>query len=202
MNLYGIVVAAGRGERFGGPKATALLGGIPLWTRAVEALTAAGARHVVVVGEVPGGVAGGSRRRDSVAAGLTVLPPDATHVLVHDAARPLATAALAKAVVARLAAGGVDGVVPGIPVRDTMKRVAGDQVVSTVPRQDLIAVQTPQGFVVAALRAAHAAVDDDATDDAQLVERNGGRVVYVPGENANLKITYAEDLAVAEAWLQ
>ncbi len=202
MNLFGIVVAAGLGERFGGPKASVLLGGQPLWTRGVDALLGAGALHVVVVGEVPGGVPGGRRRRDSVAAGLRALPADATHVLIHDAARPLATASLGRAVVARLTVGNVDGVVPGIPVRDTLKHVDGERVAATVDRAGLIAVQTPQGFVLSALRAAHAADDADATDDAQLVERNGGSVVYVTGEHANLKITYPEDLAVAEAWLR
>lgn len=201
MNLHGIVVAAGRGERFGGPKAVVLLGGVPLWVRAVEALREAGARTVVVVGAVPGGIPGGARRRDSVAAGLAALPPDATHVLVHDAARPLASPALGRAVVARLEAGDVDGVVPGIPVADTLKEIAGERIVTTVSRAGLIAVQTPQGFAIPVLRAAHLADDADATDDAQLVERNGGSVVFVPGESSNLKITRPEDLAIAEAWL-
>jgi 2-C-methyl-D-erythritol 4-phosphate cytidylyltransferase len=202
VNLHGIVVAAGRGERFGGPKATVLLGGVPLWKRAVDALVVGGARTVVVVGEVPGGIPGGLWRRDSVAAGLAALPAGATHVLIHDAARPLATVPLVRAVVERLAAGDVDGVIPGLPVGDTLKRVDGERVVTTVSRQGVIAVQTPQGFVIEALRAAHAADHDEATDDAQLVERNGGSVVYVPGESTNLKITYPEDLAVAEAWLR
>ena len=202
MNLYGIVVAAGRGERFGGPKAVVLLGGVPLWVRAVTSLREAGAGTVIVVGDVPGGIPGGERRRDSVVAGLAALGGDATHVLVHDAARPLASASLGRAVVARLETGGVDGVVPGIPIADTLKRVEGDRVVTTVSRVGLIAVQTPQGFVVDALRAAHRAYDEDATDDAQLVERNGGTVVFVPGESSNLKITRPEDLFVAEAWLR
>lgn len=202
MNLYGIVVAAGRGERFGGPKAVVLLGGVPLWVRAVTSLREAGAGTVIVVGDVPGGIPGGERRRDSVVAGLAALGGDATHVLVHDAARPLASASLGRAVVARLETGGVDGVVPGIPIADTLKRVEGDRVVTTVSRVGLIAVQTPQGFVVDALRAAHRADDEDATDDAQLVERNGGTVVFVPGESSNLKITRPEDLFVAEAWLR
>jgi 2-C-methyl-D-erythritol 4-phosphate cytidylyltransferase/2-C-methyl-D-erythritol 2,4-cyclodiphosphate synthase len=175
---------------------------VPLWKRAVDALVVGGARTVVVVGDVPGGIPGGLRRRDSVGAGLAALPAGATHVLIHDAARPMATASLVRAVVERLAAGDVDGVIPGLPVGDTLKRVDGERVVTTVSRQGVIAVQTPQGFVIEALRAAHAADHDEATDDAQLVERNGGSVVYVPGESTNLKITYPEDLAVAEAWLR
>lgn len=203
MTLYGVVVAAGRGERFGGPKAAVLLGGVPLWKRAAECLLAGGVGSVVVVGDVPGGIPGGRRRRDSVAVGLAALPGDATHVLVHDAARALATPALVRAVSARLAAGDADGVVPAIPVADTLKRVEGERVVATVPRSGLMAVQTPQGFLVAALRAAHAGDDDDdATDDAQLVERHGGTVVVVPGEPANLKITYPEDVVLAEALLR
>ncbi|MBI5157673.1 MAG: 2-C-methyl-D-erythritol 4-phosphate cytidylyltransferase [Acidimicrobiia bacterium] len=201
MNLHGIVVAAGRGERFGGPKAVVLLGGIPLWVRAVESLRQAGALTVTVVGAAPGGIPGGIRRRDSVAAGLAALPSDASHVLVHDAARPLASASLGRLVAARLQVGDVDGVVPGIPVADTLKQVEGARVVTTVSRSGLIAVQTPQGFVLDALREAHRADDSDATDDAQLVERNGGSVVFVPGETSNLKITRPEDLAIAEAWL-
>jgi 2-C-methyl-D-erythritol 4-phosphate cytidylyltransferase len=199
VKLYGIVVAAGRGERFGGPKAGLLLQGLPLWQWAVAALEGAEVSGVIVVGAVPGGVPGGTRRRDSVAAGLAALPADATHVLVHDAARPLATTALARAVVTRLAVGDVDGVVPAVPVGDTIKRVEGERVVETVLRTGLVAVQTPQGFRLEALRSAHGADDADATDDAQLVERAGGSVVYVPGEGSNLKITYPEDLAVAEA---
>lgn len=199
MNLYGIVVAAGRGERFGAPKASLVVQGLPLWQWAVTALEAAGTAGVIVVGEVPGGIPGGARRRDSVAAGVAALPPDATHVLIHDAARPLATPALAAAVIARLAVGDVDGVVPALPVGDTIKRVDGERVVETIQRTGLVAVQTPQGFRLEALRAAHAADADDATDDAQLVERHGGSVVYVPGESTNLKITYPEDLALAEA---
>ncbi|HLE38725.1 MAG TPA: 2-C-methyl-D-erythritol 4-phosphate cytidylyltransferase [Acidimicrobiia bacterium] len=202
MNLFGIVVAAGRGERFGGPKAGLVLGGVPLWKWAADALIGGGAIAVVVVGPVPGGIPGGLRRRDSVAAGLAALPAEATHVLVHDAARPLATAGLVRAVAARLAVGDVDAVIPAIAVGDTLKRIAGERVVETVSRDGLVAVQTPQGFSVAVLRAAHTADDEEATDDAQLVERHGGSVVVVAGESGNLKITHPEDLALAEALLR
>ncbi len=201
MSLYGIVVAAGRGERFGAPKAEALLRGVPLWSWAAAALEGGGVTAVVVVGPVPGGVPGGERRRDSVAAGLAALPADATAVLVHDAARPLASVALARAVASRLARGDVDAVIPALPVSDTLKRIHGDTVIETMSRRGLVAAQTPQGFRVAALRQAHAADDVDATDDAELVERIGGTVVFVPGESSNLKVTLAGDLAVAEALL-
>ena len=173
--------------------------GIPIWDRAREALLGGGCDRVVVVGPVPGGIPGGDRRRDSVAIGLEEAPPDTTHALVHDAARPLATATLTAAVIARLAVGDAAGVVPAVPVRDTIKRVSGDRVVETIERTDLVVVQTPQGFEIEALRAAHAADDEDASDDAQLVERSGGEIVVIAGEAANLKITYPGDLAVAEA---
>jgi len=196
---HGVVVAAGSGERFGAPKGPVVLGGRLLWERARDTLLEGGVASVVVVG--PGGIPGGARRRDSVAIGLAALPADAEIVLVHDAARPLATPALCRRVLERLAAGGVDGVVPGIPVRDTLKRVDADRVVGTVDRAGLVAIQTPQGFVVESLRAAHAANDDDASDDAVLVERWGGAVAMVPGEEANLKITFPADLALAEGLL-
>ncbi len=201
MSIHGIVVAAGRGERFGAPKVEVLLRGVALWQRAVGALRGAGVEHVVVVGPVPGGIPGGDRRRDSVAAGLAALPGDAEWVLVHDAARPLASPALTRAVLDRLLRGDIDGVVPALAVRDPLKRVAGERVLATVPRAELVTVQTPQGFRVEALRQAHLGDDDDATDDAALVERNGGSVVFVPGEPINLKITFPEDVAVAEALL-
>ena len=199
MSLGGIVVAAGRGERFGRTKAGVEVGGIPMWQRATRLLEAAGAGRVVVVGEVPGGVAGGARRRDSVANGMAALGDGLEYVLIHDAARPLASTTLAGRVVARLRRGDVDGVIPVVPVRDTLKRVAGERVEGTVDRSRLAAAQTPQGFRFAVLAAAQEADSDDAGDEAALIERAGGSVVTVPGDPANLKVTYPEDLAVIEA---
>jgi len=199
VNLAGVVVAAGQGERFGGPKALVEVGGIAMWRRGVSLLEAAGASVVVVVGEVPGGIPGGRRRRDSVAAGLAALGPGFDLVLVHDAARPLADDALARRVADRLLRGDVDAVVPVVPIRDTIKRITGDSVVETVDRSGLGAAQTPQGFRVAALEAAQADSDHDASDEAALIERHGGTVATVPGDPANLKVTYPEDLAVVEA---
>ena len=201
MIPFGIVVAAGSGERFGRPKAHLEVGGVPLWRRARDLLAGAGCVGVVVVGDVPGGVPGGARRRDSVAAGLAHAPAAATHVLVHDAARPLASPELVAAVLARLESGDVEAVVPAVPVTDTVKRVEAGSVVATVDRTDLVVVQTPQGFLIEALRRAHAVDQDDASDDALLIERMGGRVAIVAGEAQNLKITYPGDLAVAEALL-
>ena len=199
MSFWGIVVAAGAGRRFGRAKHEQLLGGRPLWQWARDSLREAGADGVTVVGPVPGGIPGGERRRDSVAAGLEEVPESARLVLVHDAARPLATAGLARRVVDRLGRGDVDAVVPALPVRSTLKRVDGEVVVESVARDGLVAVQTPQGFKTAVLHQAHAADDADATDDATLVERLGGTVATVPGEPANLKVTYPDDLATLEA---
>jgi 2-C-methyl-D-erythritol 4-phosphate cytidylyltransferase/2-C-methyl-D-erythritol 2,4-cyclodiphosphate synthase len=202
VTIHGIVVAAGSGRRFGGTKHDATLGGLTLWQRSRDALAAGGVDEIVVVGDVPGGVPGGARRRDSVRAGLDAIGPAAEFVLVHDAARPLVTVDLVSRVIARLAAGGVDGVVPVVPVRDTLKRVDGDVLVGTVDRAPLVAAQTPQGFRVSALLAAHDLDDDDASDDSLLVERWGGTVVSVEGDPVNMKITYPGDLALAEALLR
>jgi 2-C-methyl-D-erythritol 4-phosphate cytidylyltransferase len=201
VTTFGIVVAAGVGERFGRPKALVELGGRPLYRWGADALEAAGCDAVVVVGEVPGGIPGGERRRDSVAAGLAVAPPDVARVVIHDAARPLASPGLVQRVIGALGSAGADGAIPALAVRDTLKRVEGDLVVATVDRSRLVAVQTPQAFRFDALVSAHRADDDDATDDAALVERAGGMVVVVPGEERNLKVTYPADLAVMEAML-
>ena len=91
------------------------------------------------------------------------------------------------------------GVVPGTAVRDATKRVEGERVIATVPRDDLISVQTPQGFVTAALREAHETVVGDAADDAEIVAAAGGTVVFVAGEVTNLKVTVPEDLRLVEA---
>lgn len=197
--IWGILVAAGRGTRFGREKHMLELAGVPLWQHARQTLLDGGVDSVVVIGDVEGGVAGGLRRQDSVAAGLAQIPEPDGFVLIHDAARPLASVDIVRRVLARLRVGDVDGVVPAVPVRDTIKRVAGERVVETVDRSSLVAVQTPQGFVLTALRAAHAAAAFDATDDASMVEANGGTVAFVDGDPANIKLTYPEDLLVAEA---
>jgi 2-C-methyl-D-erythritol 4-phosphate cytidylyltransferase len=198
-DAWGIVVAGGRGDRFGGPKQIELLGGEPLWEWARRSLLDGGVAGVVVVGDMAGAVAPGARRRDSVAAGLAEIPDDVPHVLVHDAARPLATPALVERVLERLRRGDVTGVVPGTPVRDATKRIEGERVVAAVPRDDLISVQTPQGFLTSALRHAHETVMGDAADDAEMVAAGGGAVVFVDGEVTNLKVTVPADLRLVEA---
>jgi 2-C-methyl-D-erythritol 4-phosphate cytidylyltransferase len=120
-------------------------------------------------------------------------------IVVHDGARPLASAALFRAVVDAIV-GGADGAVPGVPVADTLKRVSGGAIVATVPREDLVAVQTPQAFRAELLRRAHA-TDTEATDDAALVEALGATVLVVPGDVSNVKLTTKADLRAAEALL-
>ena len=111
---------------------------------------------------------------------------------MHDAARPLASRGLFARVIDAIRTG-ADAAVPALPVVDTLKRVHDRDVVETVSRDDLVAVQTPQAFRAAALRAAHAREGVD-TDDAALVEAAGGKVVVVEGERRNLKLTLADDL--------
>ena len=159
-----------------------------------ELLTA----HAPVVGSIPVDVvAGGAERTDSVRAGLAAAP-EATHILVHDAARALTPPALVARVVAELGTG-LRAVVPGVPVADTIKSVTtqGD-VTGTPDRSGLRAIQTPQGFDAELLRAAYA-VDLPATDDAGLVEAFGATVRVIPGDPLAFKITGQLDLRLANA---
>ena len=199
-SVWGIVVAGGAGLRFGGPKHSMELESKPLWSWGRDMLVDAGVSHVIVVGPVPGGIPGGNRRRDSVAAGLAEVPDDVDYVVVHDAARPLASKDLVERLIKTLMTRDVDGVVPAVPVRDTLKEVDDKDIVSgTLPRDHLVAVQTPQAFAARALRAAHAALEGSYTDDAGMVEDNSGRVVVIPGDPRNMKVTFPEDLAVVRA---
>lgn len=145
-------------------------------------------------------VTGGALRQDSVAAGLAALPHECDVVLVHDAARPFATAALSNALLDALAAG-APGVVPGIAVTDTIKQTENGVVTHTPDRSGLVAVQTPQGFALAPLRNAHERARAEGwtvTDDAALLERCGLPVRVVAGEPTNAKITTPEDLAMLD----
>jgi 2-C-methyl-D-erythritol 4-phosphate cytidylyltransferase len=205
VSTWGIVVAGGTGSRFGTAKQFESIAGIRLVDRAVEA-TAAACDGVVVVlpdafawdgAPVSAAVVGGASRSASVRAGLAATPASASVVVVHDAARPLASPELFAAVIAAVESG-ADAAVPALPVPDTVKRVSGDRVVETVSRDGLVAVQTPQAFRADALRAAHTS-GADATDDATLIEASGGRVVVVPGDSKNLKVTTQSDLVIAAA---
>lgn len=202
--VWTVVVAGGSGARFGRPKQYELLGDERVVDRSCR--IAAGVSDGVVLVVPPGdegregGVAGGATRSDSVRAGLAAVPPEATVICVHDAARPLATVELYRRVVAAVEAG-ADGAVPGVLVTDTVKVVDDDgSVVSTPDRARLRAIQTPQAFRAAALRTAHAGAGE-GTDDAELVERAGGRVVVVEGEPTNRKITTPDDLVWARGRL-
>jgi len=202
-SVWAVVVAAGSGNRFGAPKQFESLLGRRVVDWSVDA-----ARHtcdgVVVVLPAdrlePGAIAGAATRSGSVRAGLAAVPDTASVVVVHDAARPLASPALFARVIAAVVAG-ADAAIPALPVTDTVKRVSGGRVTETLTRDELVAVQTPQAFDAARLRTVHAAAGE-ATDDAALVEAAGGSVVVVDGERTNLKITDPSDLIVAEALLQ
>ena len=215
MSVWAILVAAGRGERLGSdrPKAFVKLGDLPLlaeplrrlddseWVDAVVIVAPPGWEEPAILlaeelgaGKVRASVPGGETRAASVRAGLAEVPEDAAVVLVHDAARPLLSDEVIERVLAPLA-DGWDGVVPGLPVSDTVKRVSEDGgVAETVARDGLWTVQTPQAFPADVLRRAVAGFGD-ATDCAGLVEAAGGRVKVVPGDPLLLKVTTADDLA-------
>jgi 2-C-methyl-D-erythritol 4-phosphate cytidylyltransferase len=202
MESLGVVlVAAGAGVRFGGPKAAAELDGRPLVECSAALFHAFGDRVAVLRAEdlerfeLPGWkrVAGGARRRDSVAAGVAALDAATARVLVHDAARPLAPPDL----VERVAGAAGPAVVPAIPVADTIKEVDGEVVRRTLDRSRLMAVQTPQAFDRAILERALAASEADATDEASLVEALGLEVRVVAGNPANFKVTTPLDLLLA-----
>ena len=204
--IWGIVVAAGRGSRFGTAKHDVKLAGKALWEWARDALLDSGAHRVVVVGPVPGGVEGGSERHVSVARGLAGVESTATVVAVHDAARPLASAAMMRRMYETLRDGQSDGVIPVVPIVDAIKRIETEdrRILETLSRTDVVVAQTPQVFRAEVLRRAYATATsagspDSVPDDATMVERVGGRVVTVPGEREAMKITYPEDLILAEA---
>lgn len=202
MPVWTIVVAGGSASRFGQPKQYQPLGPRRVLDWSLTAARRATDGVVLVVPAAaaarsePGAdhvVTGGATRSASVRAGLVEVPVDAEVIVVHDAARPLAGIEVWERVLAAVAAG-ADAAVPCVPVTDTLRLVGG----GTVDREGLLAVQTPQAFRAAALRAAHGGAPE-GTDDASLVEAIGGRVVVVDGDPTNLKITRPVDLQVAEA---
>jgi 2-C-methyl-D-erythritol 4-phosphate cytidylyltransferase len=212
-----LIVAAGRGERLGWdrPKALVMLGGRPMLEWSVDALreVPAVARIVVALPEgsldaAPAGtvaVAGGAQRSHSVLEALRA-SEGGDPVIVHDAARPLATAQLFQQALDELERVGADAVIAAVPVSDTIKEVGDDgrTVTRTLDRAQLWAVQTPQVFRRAALERALAVSDEElarATDDAWLVEQTGGVVRIVGADPGNLKITTREDLRMAELLL-
>jgi len=212
VRIAAIVVAAGRGERFGSRKQFEELGGQTVAARSIQAARSVADFVVLVVpddalDEAHGAdavVAGGETRSGSVRSGLAAVPHEASVIVVHDAARPLASASLFTAVVTEVQQGGADGAVPGVSITDTVKLLRGaadpSAVEVTLPRERVVAVQTPQAFRADTLRRAHAG-GVEGTDDASLVEAIGGRVVVVPGDAANRKVTTPEDLDRARALL-
>jgi 2-C-methyl-D-erythritol 4-phosphate cytidylyltransferase len=202
---WAVVVAGGSGSRFGGYKQFMLLAGREVVDWSLEAAQRACAGVVLVVppdlldkysDRASFVVAGATTRAGSVRAGLRAVPPEARVVVVHDAARPLSSARMWAAVIAAVVQG-AEGAIPCVPVSDTIKRLDDDGRLVTLERARLLAVQTPQAFLAAALRAAHAG-EGEATDDAALVEAIGGKVVSVAGEQTNIKVTNRHDLALAE----
>lgn len=232
MSVAAIVPAAGLGVRLGpgAPKALRELAGEPLLVHAARSLLSGGEVDQLVIVAPPDDVdgvrrllagcdsdwdpgsdsdwdpdcdvvAGGSTRRESVAAGLRALNSDVDVVLVHDAARPLVPAEVVARVVSAVRAG-AGAVVPVLAVTDTIKRVRAGEVVETIDRSALRAVQTPQGFDRAVLERAHTETTSDVTDDAGMVEALGLGVQVVDGHAEAFKITHSFDLAVAEAVLR
>lgn len=201
-NVWTVVVAAGSGTRFGGAKQFEMVGDRRVLDWSTAAAHSVSDGVVVVVPEAyvesEGGIAGGATRSSSVRCGLAAVPAGATIICVHDAARPFASEHLFREVVAAVH-NGADGAVPAVAVTDTIKQIDVQNVVIATPnRASLVAVQTPQAFRASVLRQAHAA-QPEGTDDAALVEALGKRVVVIPGESLNRKLTTPEDLEWARA---
>jgi 2-C-methyl-D-erythritol 4-phosphate cytidylyltransferase len=224
MSVWAVLVAAGRGERLGEdrPKAFVRLGDLPLLAEPLRRLDESGWIDQIVLvappeweepaillaeelgaSKVSACVPGGATRTESVRAGVAEVPEDAAVIVVHDAARPLVSEEVILRVIAALGEG-FDGAIPGLPLADTVKRVRDGVVVETVPRDELVTVQTPQAFVAPVLRAALNALSDESTqsptDCASIVEANGGRIKVVEGDERLLKVTTRADLERVAAW--
>ena len=210
QGVWTIVVAAGSGSRFGAPKQFLNLMGSRVVDRSVAEAVVHSEGVVVVVpahpmpGDDPPTVSddvvlrvvpGGSSRSASVRRGLAMVPESARVILIHDGARPLASAAVYEAVIGAIR-GGADAAVPVVELADTIRRKGG----GVVDRDELVGVQTPQAFRPDLLRRAHES-EPEATDDASVVEEMGADIELVKGERRNLKITTPLDLDVAAAWL-
>jgi 2-C-methyl-D-erythritol 4-phosphate cytidylyltransferase/2-C-methyl-D-erythritol 2,4-cyclodiphosphate synthase len=205
-----IIAGAGMGHRLGAdiPKALIQIDGVTLIERAFAALSPVVDEIVItapagyedqfrtIVGDSATVITGGVLRSDSVNLALKSLSPSTKYVLVHDAARALATSELAERVLHGLTSG-ESAVIPALSVVDTIKEVDRDGYVRSTPDRSILrAVQTPQGFSVDVLKRAHEA-SEDATDDAALVEALGVKVKTIPGEARAMKITNPEDVAMA-----
>ncbi len=226
MNVYAIIVSAGKGHRFmeGKKKQFFLLGGKPILTHTLEKFEACPSVHsiLLVVGEedmdycmreiieryhfqkVSQIVPGGKRRQESVKNGIEALPKDADLVVIHDGVRPFVTKTMIEDSIHSATRNGA--VIFALPVRDTIKMSNPDgTVLKTLDRESLWQVQTPQTFQVNVIKKAFYRATEDGfigTDDASLVERLGIKVHILPGTPTNIKITTAEDLLLANAFLQ
>lgn len=223
MQVFAVIAAAGQGTRLGAdiPKAYVELQGRTLLEWSVSAMEASGVVDEIIVVVSPAMephargclaghsvtfVHGGAERADSIFAALRAISLDDACVLVHDAARALTPPGMIARVAQRVLSG-APGVVPVVPVADTLKRVEGDVVRDTPERSALRAAQTPQGFDLRALRDANEAyfagpadsAGFEATDDASLMEWFGAPVVTVPGDPLAFKITTPIDLRLAES---
>jgi 2-C-methyl-D-erythritol 4-phosphate cytidylyltransferase len=221
LSVWAVLAAAGRGERLGAdrPKAFAKLRDRPLLAESLERLEASDWVDALVIVAPPGWeepsilvaeelactkvvacAAGGETRADSVLAGVSEVSEDAAVIVVHDAARPILPDEVLGRVLTALNEGW-DGAVPALPLADTVKRVRDGQIVETLPRDELVAAQTPQAFVAPVLRKAVAGELAGATDCASLVEAQGGRVTTVAGDPRLLKVTDAADLELVASFL-
>ena len=221
MNASAIIVAAGSGVRLGRsePKAFVKIGGRTMLSYSLRVVASVAAIRELVI-TVPEGfegaaraevtatsvripvkiTCGGAERQDSVRIALALTSAESDLVVVHDAARPMATATMFEACLEAAARAG--GAIAAIPLADTLKRVVDSAITETIARAELWQAQTPQAFRRDVLVAAHRhAVDERivATDDADLVERIGTSVEVVEGSTANIKITTPSDLAIVEA---
>ena len=216
-----VIVAAGSASRMGGiDKVMASLGGEPMIVRTVRAFQNCDAIASIVIvtredliqpisglcrdmGKVVAIVAGGSSRQESVHLGLNALPKGTKLAAVHDGARPLISWQVIDRVVR--AANTYGAAAPAIPVKDTIKVVAGGLVKETPDRSTLMAVQTPQVFDFDLLRGALRKAEEDGatvTDDCSAVERTGMKIKIVEGDERNLKVTTPMDLKIAELLLE
>lgn len=228
---HAIILAAGQGRRFGAGtnKGLVAVHGRPLLAWSLETFARHGLIGEIVVvlppGEavrehvikdvlIPGKLEnrvilaiGGARRQDSSLQGIDALPPKfrddpGTVVLIHDAARPLVSSFLITRCLTAMAEDPeAAGVLPALPVRETLKRVKGSSVIETISREGIVASQTPQVFLLGHLREAHARASKtgiEVTDDAGLVEAMGLNIRVVPGDLENLKVTYPEDRLLVE----
>jgi 2-C-methyl-D-erythritol 4-phosphate cytidylyltransferase len=219
--LTAIIVAAGRSQRAGFDKLLAKIAGRPVIQHTLTAFEKAtcvndilvvsretvAMRHFIVktnLRKVRRVVRGGARRQDSVQAGLNALDNEVEFVAVHDAARPLITSREIERVFAAARKHGAAAL--ATPITDTLKLADADHVVSgSIDRQDVFAMQTPQVFRRELLSQAYEQVKKDSltvTDEVSAIENAGGRIVIVPADDHNFKITYASDLLLAEAILK